>query len=700
MFWKRKSGSAQTAMDLLDAMECDALVARRGKPDRLLAMNEAARSRLALEGVMEESLEEYAKLFPELWQGCLAREGDATPFEVSDGEGRVFSVSCVGVEWVDGTEAILVVTRDVGEERATRERLYHLAYTDQLTGAPNRQRFREDFDAVAEQIENEALCGMVAIFDMDNFKSVNDTYGHNTGDIMLRRLIEHLDGDPAFQGHVYRLGGDEFVLFYAEPGVKSEQELRERYGDIVQGAFRTYGLPNIELTCTISMGISFFPRHGTTVSELLRKADIALYKAKEGGRDNFVFFEDRYDTAKKFRDLYIHIQPILTGGQKTYGYELIDRGNDEDEPDGEIMLTDANRTLDALGLEDIENDARYFIAYTRQLLSAVARRNLPRQKFIVQVRLAPAMNFEDLLLLRQLRDIGYTLAVTGLRAENAAPEIFGFADFFTFDAGSRNLAAENKIIRGNATKTFIAQDVNTLQDFDIAKRRGFKLYQGYFFEAPVKRQKTKELDPMRVNYLRLLELTSTDDYIDFHEIASIIASDVVLSYKLLKLLNSAAIGLRYRMRSIDMAVAYLGEDNLKRWIALLAVRGVVDDKPLELMRISLIRARFGELLAPHCRPRRDGAGVFMTGMFSLLHIALEKTQEQLFEDIPMTDDIRESLTTRHGIYSDLISFFGHYEYANWDEITRFAEANRLDPQFVNDCYIAAVKWYNELVRSV
>ena len=86
----------------------------------------------------------------------------------------------------------------------------------------------------------------------------------------------------------------------------------------------------------------------------------------------------------------------------------------------------------------------------------------------------------------------------------------------------------------------------------------------------------------------------------------------------------------------------------------------------------------------------------MVGMLSLLHIALEMSKEKLLEDIPVADEIRESLLTRHGIYSDLLRFYENYEYANWESVSQFVDENHLDASFVNDAYIAAVKWYNEL----
>ncbi|MCL2221315.1 MAG: diguanylate cyclase [Oscillospiraceae bacterium] len=650
----------------------------------------------------------FAKQFPKLCENCPHggndKAKDGIPFEIEDTSGRIFNVRRNTISWTDGKPATIFMMRDVTNEKEATERLYHLAYIDQLTGVPNRQKLKEDFTAVERQIEKEEIHGILALFDLDHFKAVNDTYGHNTGDIVLRRLTEHLSEDPNFAGSLYRLGGDEFVLFMTNPASKfgTFEEMKEYYQTVVSAALRAYTLPNIDVKCTLSIGISFFPKHGTNISDVLRKADIALYQAKDAGRNRIFFFEDHYDTAQKFKDMYINIQPILLGVGKTFGYELVDREQVAEEDDGTVTLSEFNRTLDALGLNDIENKLHYFISYSKQLLSPAVLKNLPREKFIVQMTLPanmPKANIAPTLkFLTAIRSNGYKIAITGVDSGNPINEFLSIADYCKFAPTDKNLNRQKVLIGKNQRIKFISTNVDSLDDFHSAKDIGFNLYQGYYFNQPVEGRKTKEVSPLKVNYFRLMKLSSTDDYMDFKVISDIIASDVALSYKLLRILNSAAVGLR-NVSSISAAVAYMGEESLKKWIAVLALRGIAEDKPLELVRMSLVRARFGELLAPSFRIVRNPQQVFMVGMLSLLHIALEISKEKLLEDIPVAEDISNSLLTRTGIYSDLLRFYENYEYANWDAVSQFVEDNYLDSQFVNDSYIASVKWYNDLTSS-
>lgn len=697
---KKKSVFEDLVAGILDSCDTDVLVFDRDLK-HLLYINTAAIKRLEDNN---SDISEYTMLFPGLLEKCAKSYGDGdepVAFEISSKDDRFFSVKPGNIEWVENEPATIMFIRDCDAELRAKENLYRLAYHDFLTDIPNRLKFKEDFEALHQSIEENKLAGIVAIFDLDNFKTINDTYGHNTGDIMLKRLTEFLQAQPEFRGHLYRLGGDEFVFFFAQNSddFDSESMLRGFYKSVLDIALRSYTMPNIDQACTLSIGVALLPYHGTSSSELLRKADIALYKAKSAGRNQMCFFEEQYDSAKKFKDLYVNIKPILMSSGRTYGYELFDRGGDESMADKDVSLSEFDRTFDALGLDDLNNDFKYFIGNSAQLLNSAVLRNLPKEKFVIQIQLPRKITQRELILYKKLHSIGYKLSFGGLRRENATQQILSLASYCKLELSEADQSFIMWLSSTFKNVELIATGVDSPVAFDATKNQGFKLFQGYFFNQPTIIKKTKEISPLKFNYYRLLKLTSTSEYVDFKEISSIISSDVAMSYKLLKLLNSAAMGLRSKISSISMAVAYLGEEQLKKWIAMLALRGIGDDKPLELVRISLIRAHFGELIAPRFLSARESNSIFLLGLLSLLHIALEKSKEELFKEIPVSDDIKDSLLTKTGKYSDIIEFFSNYEYSNWDEVSAFAKAHQVPVDFINESYVASVKWYNALSRD-
>jgi EAL and modified HD-GYP domain-containing signal transduction protein len=637
--------------------------------------------------------------FPALCAHCpygVMREGAVEgDFEVTDARGQTFRGNCKVVTWLDNEPAFIFIMQDISDVIEMDNRIRTLTYTDNLTGIPNRISLKEDFVKLEERILSGEATGVLALFDLDHFKLINDTYGHSTGDTVLRRLVEHLLTQHDFEGQLYRLGDDEFVLLQTHPAgtFESDDEMQLFYEKKLSNTLNTYSLPNIELGCTISIGVSLFPRDGSILSEILRKADIALLKAKSNGRNRIEIFASHYDTAQRLKDVYINILPILTPEESTFAYELIDVSDNEPEDDDSVNLKEFSRTLDALGVHNLSDKIFYFIAFTQRLLNPTVLANLPRKQFVVHIN-PPLHN--DIGLYKKLKEHGYKLAVTNMDSNAIEPEIIELADYCMFSPKDGNLAKQRTIIAAHPSKKFIAVEVDTQAEYDLCKDAGFHYFKGFYFRhAPVEK-KEKEINPLKVNYIRLMALSNAEDFMDFREISNIISSDVAMSYKLLRIISSAAVGVR-NVTSISSAIAYMGEDNLKKWIAVLALRGAAEDKPIELIRMSLIRARFGELLAPHFRIRRSAQKLFMIGLLSLLHIALDTTREELMRRLPMEEDIRDSLMTKTGIYSDMLNFYENYEYSNWAMVTQFLAHHQLDTGYVNEAYLDSLKWYNNLL---
>lgn len=293
---------------ILDPLDVEVIIVQK-KGCKVVFTNSRAKARIRNnQGRANSCNTGYAAHFQNLCVHCpyswRSKETGQRNHEIEDKDKRRYSIKSSIINWIDNEPAAVFILRDITADVEANERLYTLAYFDQLTGVPNRQRLKDDFGAMELRIANNELSGIVALCDLDFFKSVNDTYGHNTGDSVLRLLTEQLQGDKTFRGHIYRLGGDEFVLLYFNPAgkFKSEQEIKKHYNNLLSAALRAYTLPNIDVKCTLSIGVSIFPVNGSSLSEVLRKADIALYQAKASGRNKIVFFTDQADSAQKLKE--------------------------------------------------------------------------------------------------------------------------------------------------------------------------------------------------------------------------------------------------------------------------------------------------------------------------------------------------------------------------------------------------------------
>ena len=232
--------------------------------------------RESLEGVGEFNLEHRI-----LWPDGQVRHVHAQARVVRDNEGQALRV----------TGTFHDVSKRLQTEARLRENQAHLnylAYHDALTGLPNRLLFQDRFDhAIAR---SRRLSHQVAILflDLDQFKKVNDSLGHEVGDRLLREVAERLRGCAREADTLARLGGDEFVLLLEE--VESMNAASAAAKKIIKRLAPTFRVGGFELYTTASIGIALYPDNGTSVEELMKCADVAMYRAKERGRNNFQFY--------------------------------------------------------------------------------------------------------------------------------------------------------------------------------------------------------------------------------------------------------------------------------------------------------------------------------------------------------------------------------------------------------------------------
>ncbi len=616
---------------------------------------------------------------------------------ILDKNGRHFVARSSPLKWMDGVEATAIVVTDVENTYNESKTLSDMVYIDQLTGIPNRRKFYEDFETLTSGLAGK-YDGVIAMFDLDEFKMVNDLYGHNAGDLMLQLLVDHITSIPGMEGHVYRLGGDEFVfLFFGE--AHPDETVEQYYRRKLSQTLKAYTMPNIEVSCTLSMGVARIPEDGVDSSELMRRADIAMYSAKAAGKNRLEFFNKEYDGARKFSDNYITMQPIFDTNNKTFAYEILGQNMQKaiDAPESCVSLFDYS--IDSIGLDSLTGNERYIIGLNTNFLNEKLAQSLPKSAFIILISERDPKNIRNMESHKKLKALGFSLALDNAHKYKERSDLTEMADYMMVDFNELSSEGHIRLLAMFRGKTFVAKNIQEPSQHAIAKAMGYNCFHGQFFSQTVTK-KSKNLEPLKSNFARLLKLCSNEDFFDFDEIAKIIASDVALSYKVLLLLNSASVGLRYKISSIDRAVAFLGEEKLRKWLALLALRGISANKPLEMVRVSLIRARFCEQMAHHFSPRRNQGHMFLLGMFSIMDVAMDMPFEQIFEELPVHDDISKSLTGSEGVYSDAIPFMRDYENGNWGNVSDFADKHNISSDVIYRSYLDAVIWCNGLMGSI
>jgi diguanylate cyclase (GGDEF)-like protein len=199
-------------------------------------------------------------------------------------DGAWFRMVSAAINWIDGRLAHVVSSINITENKYNEMLVRRLAEIDALTALPNRGKLVEDLNAFMAQIEGEYCQGYLIFMDLDDFKTVNDTYGHLAGDALLRQIGQFLTNENATLGASYRYGGDEFVIIALG---KSEEDL-SRIRELLLGRFsREWHIEDSAIFCGASIGAVHIPRGGKTAEELIYAADMAMYEVKKSKKHGF-----------------------------------------------------------------------------------------------------------------------------------------------------------------------------------------------------------------------------------------------------------------------------------------------------------------------------------------------------------------------------------------------------------------------------
>jgi diguanylate cyclase (GGDEF)-like protein/PAS domain S-box-containing protein len=215
------------------------------------------------------------------------------------------------------------VTSDITEYKMAHERVRHLAYYDQLTGLPNASMVRDRVNQLVSSAHRDHREFSLVFLDLDNFKNVNNSLGHHVGDLLLQTIAGRLRSAVREQDTVARFGGDEFVVLLPDVGVEGAERVARK---IIGQVTNSYGIKLHKINMTTSMGISVFPKDGTDVDVLMKNAELALYRAKARGRNNYAFFTEEMNVLARERmqmetdlrhallneDLVLYYQPQIS----------------------------------------------------------------------------------------------------------------------------------------------------------------------------------------------------------------------------------------------------------------------------------------------------------------------------------------------------------------------------------------------------
>ena len=400
---------------------------------------------------------------------------------------------------------------------------------------------------------------------------------------------------------------------------------------------------------------------------------------------------------------YVARQPILDRELKTHAYELLFRDSlDNVFPPISAQLATSRLVTEQFLQQNIDQllgGHPCFINFPHSLLLDGLAECLPQDKVVIEI--LEDAEPDDALLDKviQLHGLGYRLALDDFTLVPAWDRFLPYIHIIKFDLRATPLASIERFMQTHRhlPLTYLAEKVEDKAEFERMKGLGVELFQGFFFSRPQMVQQTT-MPPTQLVVMQLLKVVNQAEP-DLDKIEQLLNQDLSLSLKLLRYVNHLK-RFPQPIASFRQAASSLGHAQLKRFVALIAATSAGHDKSAELYQMSLIRARFCELLAQTHAPTQQAQQAFITGLFSLLDVLMGQPLDQLLGTIPLTAEIRAALLERKGNLGFYLAFCVDYEKANWQRIAASTARLGLNEEKVSHLYLAATTWVNQQLQAM
>ncbi len=397
-------------------------------------------------------------------------------------------------------------------------------------------------------------------------------------------------------------------------------------------------------------------------------------------------------------DSYIVRQAIVDANQSALGYEILYTDNHfkVEHTDDSSAANAIENFLSSMDSEKFLGGKIAFLTFTSNLLE----KNIPKMfgvnNLVIQIEDSLITNPISQKLITKFKQNGYKIAVVDFEF---APRFFGIldiVDYIKVNFAEPDQALQNIIDIGTSFgKKVIAYNVETQAAYDMAKSFGCTYLQGSFVSERMPAA-IKKVNYVQSNFF-LLMVAVTKDEPDIDEIETIISRDVSLTFSLLRLVNSAYFALRNRAKSVKQALVILGLGQLKQWIYLLSFKQDDGSMPDELIKISFLRATFASELVQYATDMPiSRSEAYLLGMFSTLGKLMQTPIEEVLEQLPISDDIKNALLNHEGRTGLLYQLIISYERADWRSMSSAASELGIPQSMIAQKYFECVESVNTI----
>jgi len=403
--------------------------------------------------------------------------------------------------------------------------------------------------------------------------------------------------------------------------------------------------------------------------------------------------------------VFVARQPIFDAKMKIWGYELLYRhaagASGATFPDGDLATSKVIADGVTLGRTGLPETEKTLVNFPMRLILDGFGFALPPESCVIEILETVEPTPEILAALRKLKGAGYTLALDDFVGQPGHAPFLELADIVKVDVlGIPAGELEGLVKRlGGGHRMLLAEKVEDAAMRQKTLELGFSLFRGYFFKRP-EIVHGRKMSSSQVSKLKLLKELAGEDF-DPGVVSKIIETDLSLSYRLLRYINSAAFGRRDAIDSIRQAIMILGQRNLAKWLqAVLMCDMDPSPKGKELVFLSVRRGKFLELLGRMLKhPPAKPDALFVLGLFSLLDSLLGQPMEEILKDLPLTPELTEALLGADNQSSELLTLACDLETADWGAVQDILDDIKVPANTATSLHADALRFAGELVRE-
>ncbi len=409
--------------------------------------------------------------------------------------------------------------------------------------------------------------------------------------------------------------------------------------------------------------------------------------------------EKNQTTPNPMLEIMVSRQPIFNKKKEVFAYELLFRSDlpgsiksiKERRAPGDDSSLMAIDSLLVNGLKRLSTGKRVVIHFNHKTLLSEFPLMFPSDLLGIEIRedTDPANKVTEVV--KKMKKAGYLVLVTDRVYNEGKINLVKLADIVGVNFRSQGIQKRDEVFDDSSPPPrFLARGIETSAEFKLASEAGYHYFQGDFFSKE-DMISCRNIPSYKLNLMRILKEINKPSF-QFDQIEKILQKDVSITYKLLRFVNSAFFGLKTTVQSIRHALTLLGETEVRKWLSLIVLSSISTDKPLELIRTAITRARFCECIALELGFKSDLSNFFLMGMFSMVNAFLDRPMDEILADLPLASPIKTALLGKPNHFHDVLELVKDYEKGNWVHLQQIIRHLKIDEKKIAALYLDAVEW--------